>query len=90
MTDETIGAVTEVMLRRNVVLPDGSTHGIEADFSINGDPVSGDLLHCLAQMVESFDRATARGIAEGHGDAAGMAFLDRVAEATSRWTEDQP
>ena len=84
----TPGAFTEVILRRNTVLPDGSTHGSEGAFSIAADPVSGDLLHALSAMVDRLDKATARGIAEAHGTEAGLAYLDRVAEATARWTED--
>lgn len=89
MTDdqpEPLGAFTEVILRRNVTLPDGGTNGIEAAFSIPAGPVSGDLIHALADIVDRLDRAQATGIAEKHGDAAGMQFLDRVAEATRRWT----
>ena len=82
------GAFTEVILRRNTVLPDGSTHGTEGAFAIAADPTSGDLLHALAEIVDRFDRATARGIAEKHGTEAGLAYLDRVAAATARWTED--
>lgn len=85
----TPGPFTEVILRRNTLLPDGSTHGSEGAFSIASDPVSGDLLHALSAMVDRLDKATARGIAEKHGTEAGLAYLDRVAEATARWTEDR-
>lgn len=78
---------TEVLIRRNVHLPDGTRNGIEAAFSLPAGPVSGDLLHALADIVERLDRAQAEGIADSHGDAAGMEFLDRVTEATRRWTE---
>lgn len=86
--EQPVGPFTEVVLRRRTVLPDGSPHGTEAAFSIDSAPVSGDLIHALARMVDRFDRATARGIAEEHGDAAGMDYLDEVADATRRWSED--
>lgn len=87
--EQTVGAFTEVLIRRRTMLPDGTTHGTEAAFSVGSDPVSGDLVHAFASMVDKIDRATARGIAEEHGDGAGMDFLDRVSEATARWTEER-
>lgn len=82
-------AFTRITVERNVLLPDGTPHGSVAAYTLPSGAVSGDLIAAFADIVTQLDQSTAEAIAERHGAAAGMDFLDRVAEATARWTEDQ-
>ena len=82
-------AFTRITVERNVLLHDGTPHGSVAAYTLPSGAVSGDLIAAFADIVTRLDQSTAEAIAERHGAAAGMDFLDRVAEATARWTEDQ-
>lgn len=81
-------AFTRITIERNVLLPDGSPHGAVAAYEISSGAVSGDLIAAFAQIVRRLDQSTAEAIAEKHGADAGLRFLDDVAEATARWSED--
>lgn len=80
-------AFTRITVERNVLLPDGTPHGSVAAYTLPSGAVSGDLIAAFAEIVTRLDQSTAEAIAERYGAAAGMDFLDRVAEATARWTE---